>query len=71
MARELPSYRSELEMVSAAFPDKALLSRADVGTYLKRGRYWLQSHGFDRREYTKSELAYRLASARDLGRWQA
>lgn len=69
MARELPSYRAELELINTAFPEQALLSRADVGTYLKRGRYWLASHGFDRREYTKAELAHRLASARDLGRW--
>ena len=61
MAREKETYRLELELVLAAFPNKRILNRSDVMHYTGRGRKWLDSHGFSGLEFTAVDVAHNLA----------
>ncbi len=61
MAREKETFRLELEMVLAAFPQKHVLTRTDVMKFTGRGRKWLDSHGFTGQEFTAVDVAHTLA----------
>ena len=61
MAREKETFRLELELVLAAFPQKRVLTRTDVMQYTGRGRKWLDRHGFAGQEFTAVDVAHTLA----------
>lgn len=65
MAREKETFRLELELVLAAFPNKKVLTRTDVMAYTGRGRKWLDSHGFDATEFSAVDVARQMTMIRE------
>jgi hypothetical protein len=61
MAREKETFRLELELLLAAYPQKRIYNRSDIMAYTGRGRKWLDSHGFTGQEYTAVDVARQLA----------
>lgn len=61
MARELPTYRDELEEILKFFNGKRVLTKEDVKRYTGRGDKWVASH-FPKKEYSAVSLAHTLAS---------
>ena len=61
MSRETETYRLELEQIRAAFPDKAVINRTELMTYLGRKRWWLDSHGFTEKDFTLVSVANKLS----------
>ena len=61
MAREKETFRLELEMLLAAYPNKRIYNRSDIMAYTGRGRKWLDSHGFTGQDYTAVDVARNLA----------
>lgn len=62
MARELPTYRDELEEILRFFDNKRVLTKEDVKRYTGRGDKWVASHLPKQKEYSAVGLAHALAS---------
>lgn len=62
MARELPTYRDELEQVLSFFEGKRVLTRTDVMKYTGKGEKWVKSHIGTQKEISAVSLAHTLAS---------
>ena len=46
MPKEPPMYREILRGLREAFPEKAILSKADVMKYTGKKEWWADHHGF-------------------------
>ena len=64
MARELPTYRDELEQVLLFFDNKRVLTKEDVKRYTGKGDKWIASHIGNQKDYSAVGLAHALASLR-------
>lgn len=61
MSLENETFRLELEQIKSAFPNKAIINRTELMTYLGRKRAWLDSHGFTGTDFTLVSVANKLS----------
>lgn len=61
MARESETYRLELEQLKNHFPSQAVINRSELMAYLGKNRTWLDNHGFNQKDFTLVQVAFRLS----------